>query len=149
MIEAHEISHRSRAWLVVRKLAGGVPAEVRPVAVEWRYDRTDPWAITMLITGTEYEYRFARELLDRGRIEPVGADGHVFVQPLLSQWIEVTARCGCGNGCSSVALFSFDHSEIDTVLEATEQLVPLGAETDAVDEATVDAELARIAYGVA
>ncbi|KFU80991.1 Streptomyces sporulation and cell division protein, SsgA [Amycolatopsis lurida] len=148
MIEAREIFYASRAQLVVRKFGAGGPAMARPVGIDWHYDRADPWAITMRISGTEHVYRFARELLDRGRVEPVGADGHVFVQPLLSQWIEVTVRCACGS-CSQVALLSFEHSEIDTVLDATKQLVPLGAEADQFDEAAVDAELARIAYGVA
>ncbi|MFJ8913404.1 SsgA family sporulation/cell division regulator [Amycolatopsis sp. NPDC102389] len=150
MIDADGVTYPTRARLVVRKFGAGGPAEARPVAIEWHYDRAEPWAITMQLTGTAYVYRFARELLDRGRIEPAGTVGQVFVQPLLSQWVEVTVRCTCGTGtCTSVALFSFDHSEIDNVLDVTEQLVPLGAEADQVDEAAVDAELARIAYGVA
>ncbi|ONF62269.1 SsgA family sporulation/cell division regulator [Amycolatopsis keratiniphila] len=148
MIEAREISYFSRARLIVRKLGADASAQARLVGIEWRYDRADPWAITMLITGTPYVFRFARELLDRGRIEPVGADGFVFVQPLLSQWVEVTVRCGCERNCSS-SLFSFDHSEIDNVLDVTEQLVPLGAEADQVDEAAIDAELARMTSGAA
>ncbi len=148
MLDADGVAYLARARLVVRKLGAGRPVEARQVGIEWRYDRADPWAITMQVVGTEYVYRFARDLLDRGRIEPVGADGFVFVQPLLSQWVEVTVRCGCGN-CTSVTLFSFDHSEIDNVLDVTEQLVPLGAETGQVDPAAVEVELARIAYGVA
>ncbi|WET79262.1 SsgA family sporulation/cell division regulator [Amycolatopsis sp. QT-25] len=148
MIDADGVTYPTYARLVVRKLGEGTRARVGRIGIEWRYDRTDPWAITMQISGTTYAFRFARELLDRGRIEPVGADGFVFVQPLLSQWVEVTVRCGCERNCSS-SLFSFDHSEIDNVLDVTEQLVPLGAEAAAVDEAAVDTELARIANGVA
>ncbi|EMD22894.1 SsgA family sporulation/cell division regulator [Amycolatopsis azurea] len=148
MIDADGVTYPTRARLVVRKLGPTGRAEARPVGIEWRYDRADPWAITMQVIGTEYVYRFARDLLDRGRNEPVGADGFVFVQPLLSQWIEVTVRCNCGTGtCTSVALFSFNHAEIDNVLDVTEQLVPLGAEADQVDPAAVDVELARIVLG--
>ncbi|UUV29116.1 SsgA family sporulation/cell division regulator [Amycolatopsis roodepoortensis] len=148
MIDAREVSFFTAAQLIVRKISGAaIGPEARRITIEWRYDRTDPWAIRMHMPALEAEYRFARELLDRGRIEPTGADGRVFVQPLLSQWVEITLRCNCRK-CPAF-LFSFDHSEIDNVIDATELLVPLGAEADQVDEAAVDAELARIASGAA
>lgn len=127
------VSHYCVARLVAHKLRAGRPPAAMRVPVEFRYTAVDPWAIEVHF-GRKNCWRFARSLLDTGRVEPVG-EGLVRVMPLVGMWVEITSRAS-----GLAVLLSVDRGDIDAALDASEQLVPLGAEDGHVD---LDAELAR------
>lgn len=109
------------------------------VAVTFSYTADDPWAISMdILTDTVLvPWTFARDLLADGLNGPVG-EGDVRVRPA-----ELALRIGLSSP-SGASTLEFDRAKVERLVEQTELLVPLGAESDHVDW---DYALSTLAHG--
>ncbi len=104
------------------------------VPVELIYTAADPWAITLAV-GSRL-WLFARELLAAGLYEPVG-DGDVQVRPDTGGVSgHVVVALSSPSGTADLAL---PRGTVESLLDATEALVPPG--TERLDW---DTEMARL-----
>ncbi|PXY17087.1 hypothetical protein BAY59_36545 [Prauserella coralliicola] len=116
----------------------------RPVQACWRYDITDPYALTLDVDsgpGTlAVRWTFARDLLADGLLRGEG-EGDVYVAPDSESdarvWIVLTSPSGA-------ARLAFSRSVLERVLDLSDQLVPLGSESERIDWGR---ELALLALG--
>jgi hypothetical protein len=95
----------------------------RPVAAVLVYDPADPWAITLVVDGVTW--LFARELLATGLYEPAG-HGDVQVRPDTGGVFgHVVVALSGPSGTADLAL---PRGTVESLLDATEALVPPGHE---------------------
>lgn len=98
------------------------------VPVTFAYATSDPWAVSMLLhTPTVVvPWTFARDLIADGLNQPTG-EGDVTVTPTTGG-IQVDLSSPSGS-----ARLQFGRSPLEKLLEQTELLVPLGAESAHID----------------
>lgn len=139
------VSYFSAGMLIVKRISRATYPSATEVGIEFLFDPADPTAITLIvhihIRGEQLhpQWRFAREMLDHGRVGPVG-DGDVRIAPR-ARWAELCLRLPAAD---RTLVLSVERIDIEGALEATEALVPLAAPDPVPDPAAVDAELAAI-----
>lgn len=145
--------HFFAAALLIEQRIGARTAPIgRQVGIVFRYDRTDPWAITFVV-GAEHlpnrglprtEWRFAREMLDTGRVMAVGGDpGDVRIAPRAHRrFVEIELR---DRAAGRRYTLSVELVDVEAALAVADAIVPLAAEPYVhASSAAVDAELAAI-----
>lgn len=112
-----------------------------PIVSEFIYDPADPYAITLLLRGTDGDvtWSFARDLLAEGCFEPSG-DGDVHVWPCLGTEGEAVVIIELNNDEES-SLLQFPSREVHRFLQNSFAAVPTGQERRHLD---VDAWLRHI-----
>ena len=104
-----------------------------PVFSRWSYVADDPYAVSLSFRperGQWIEWVFARDLLVTGLSEPVGL-GDVRVRPDLSLEEDVfVIELESPDG---YAVVEMRRDEVESFLDATAEVVPLGAESAHVD----------------
>ncbi|MFD5466548.1 SsgA family sporulation/cell division regulator [Kitasatospora sp. NPDC127059] len=115
-----------------------------PVDAELRFDSSLPYAACLAFPltpcrctgdGARVAWYFSRELLNEGRLGPVGS-GDVRIRPGLEGEILITLRGPVGR-----ALVSAPEDLVTAFLSDSFALVPAGSESDHLD---VDAAVARL-----
>lgn len=121
----------------------GIPGDlVVPLAAEFCYDMTDPYAVrlTFSVSGSKpVKWVFARMLLEHGMNRPVGI-GSVVVRPAHSRSnrnMRIVLKAITDDG---VALIGISALEVAEFLRRSYRLVPAGAESLHVD---LDRELEK------
>ncbi|MGH3870508.1 MAG: SsgA family sporulation/cell division regulator [Pseudonocardiaceae bacterium] len=112
-----------------------------PVVTRWTYRTDDPFAVTLEIQtrGNRFvDWVLARELLVSGLYAPAGI-GDVRVRPAQSGKWDVTLVEICS--LDGHAVLEVDRDLLRQFVEATIEVVPLGAESAAVN---MDAEIEKI-----
>ncbi|MEV4602561.1 SsgA family sporulation/cell division regulator [Amycolatopsis sp. NPDC049253] len=103
--------------------------DITPVPARLLYEQGDPWAVTLVLdcgAGGEREWLLGRDLLTEGMLLAVG-EGDVRVTPEDDRvWIELRSPTGR-------AELAFSRASLEKALEATEDLVPPGAEAEFFD----------------
>lgn len=112
-----------------------------PVAAEFAYDATDPFAVSILFTidPVPVRWTFARDLLIEGFYEPTG-DGDVHVWPCLSADGGAVVIIEL-NSPSGEVLVQVNSREMAAFIAPMLALVPLETEGDLLD---LDAVLSEI-----
>jgi hypothetical protein len=112
-----------------------------PLLTRWSYRADDPFAVMMSIsrpTGRWIDWLLSRDLLIAGLAAPSGI-GDVRVAPFTDEEFDVIeVRIGDDEGFASL---EFDRDLIERFLEASFEIVPVGAESGVID---VEAEIAKI-----
>jgi sporulation and cell division protein SsgA len=117
--------------LVVRRVVDGVPRV--PVRAEFRFDPGTPMIVSLTLNpwrGPSVTWRIGRELLSRGLYEESG-EGDVQVWP--TQGDEEDAALLLLLSKATSAVFELPVSAVGVWLTATYRIVPVKAETDALD----------------
>ncbi len=142
------VSFFSAGTLIVQRISRVHRASANKIGIEFHYDPADPAAIVLLLhvhfRGQDIHpaWRFAREMLDHGRVGPVG-EGDVRLAPK-ARWVEFTLRTP---GLDRELLLSVELVDVEAALATSEALVPLTAPDPVPDPDAVDAELAAILAG--
>jgi hypothetical protein len=125
-----------RADLDLRLVLGGDRMVTVPATLAYSPD--EPYAVTALFRTSDGDvtWVFGRDLLEDGMTESVG-EGDVAVWPSATGGAHVI--CLSLASPSGSALLEADLVAVRSFLDASYQLVPLGAEADQLD---IDAELA-------
>jgi sporulation and cell division protein SsgA len=116
----------------------GQPA---PVVTRWSYSAYDPFAVSLAVRTRQdrwVEWLIGRELVITGLDEPAG-EGDVRMRPLTVQGydiVEIEIRSHDGR-----AVLEVDRDLLRSFVDATLEMVPVGAEADRMD---LDGEIARI-----
>jgi len=112
-----------------------------PVFSRWSYVARDPYAVSLSFRaeqGVWIEWVFSRDLLMLGLTEPAGL-GDVRVRPDLSLEDEVfVLELESPDG---YAVVEMRREDVESFLDATDRVVPVGAESEQVD---VDGVIAAI-----
>jgi hypothetical protein len=112
-----------------------------PLLTRWSYRSDDPFAVMMSISrpsGRWIDWLLSRDLLIEGLDAPAGI-GDVRLTPFVDGEFDVLeVRIGDDEGFASL---EFDRDLIERFLEATFDIVPIGAETTMID---VEAEIEKI-----
>jgi hypothetical protein len=115
-----------------------------PVRSRWSYRASEPFTVTAAFQTARdrwVEWLFARELLVEGLREPAGI-GDVRVRPDSSRGVDVlVVEIESPEG---FAFLEMDHEAVEAFLDATADLVPLGAEADYFDVDALIEELTRV-----
>jgi Streptomyces sporulation and cell division protein, SsgA len=113
------------------------------VEADLRYDIADPFAVTACFSTGDSKvlWVFGRDLLNEGRYEPTG-DGDVHVWPCLSARGEAVTIIELSSP-DGEALLQARTLDVNEFLRHTEDLVPLGGESELIDfDAAVERLLA-------
>lgn len=96
------------------------------VRARWTYHTADPYAVTLSLRACRrwVDWRFARELLAAGLRMPAGA-GDVHLAPCFEHLLVLRLDPG---PAQPAALFVLDAGDVEHLLAASYQLVPLGTE---------------------
>jgi Streptomyces sporulation and cell division protein, SsgA len=112
-----------------------------PLLTRWSYRSDDPFAVMMSISrpsGRWIDWLLSRDLLIEGLAGPAGI-GDVRLTPFTDDEFDVLeVRIGDDEGFASL---EFDRDLIERFLEATSDIVPVGAESAMID---VEAEISKI-----
>jgi hypothetical protein len=112
-----------------------------PLLTRWSYRSDDPFAVMMSISrpsGRWIDWLLSRDLLIEGVAGPAGI-GDVRLTPFTDDEFDVLeVRIGDDEGFASL---EFDRDLIERFLEATSDIVPVGAESAMID---VEAEISKI-----
>lgn len=133
------VSHdRVRVELTIRLVRS--PGPSLPLAATMRYDRADPFAVTLDIYSsptTVVTWAFARDLLHEGVYAPAG-EGDVEIWPANLHRGPISLAL---SGPDNRALFEIPRRKVLAFLTHTYAVVPLGAESQHFD---VDAFIAPL-----
>jgi hypothetical protein len=124
--------------LIIRLVQSPGPA--LPLAATMRYDRSDPFAVTLDIHSsptTVVTWTFARDLLHEGVYAPAG-EGDVEIWPANLHGGPLSLAVSSPTGR---ALFELPRKKVSAFLAHTYAVVPLGAESQHFD---VDAFIAPL-----
>jgi len=115
-----------------------------PVLSRLSFLAGEPFAVTVSFRterGRWVEWTFARELLVTGLTDPAGL-GDVRVRPDLSEDESLlTLEIESPDGYAS---FELDREDVETFLESTYELVPLGAESEHFDVEALIEEISNV-----
>ncbi|OXM52603.1 SsgA family sporulation/cell division regulator [Amycolatopsis alba] len=115
-----------------------------PVLSRLSFHAGEPFAVTVSFRterGRWVEWTFARELLATGLTDPAGL-GDVRVRPDLSEDEDMlTLEIESPDGYAS---FELEREDVETFLESTFELVPLGAESEHFDVEALIEEISNV-----
>ncbi|MGY6656810.1 SsgA family sporulation/cell division regulator [Amycolatopsis sp. TRM77291] len=115
-----------------------------PVLSRLSFHAGEPFAVTVSFRterGRWVEWTFARELLVTGLTDPAGL-GDVRVRPDLSEdEALLTLEIESPDGYAS---FELEREDVETFLESTYELVPLGAESEHFDVEALIEEISNV-----
>lgn len=122
-------SYEPRGVVVeTRAFLEGVARDGTLLPVTFAYVASDPYAVSMLIhtAGPAVPWTFARELIADGLNRPTG-EGDVLITPT-AEGVRIGLTSPTG-----VAILKVGRAPLERLIEQTELLVPLGAESEHVD----------------
>ncbi|EMD30159.1 SsgA family sporulation/cell division regulator [Amycolatopsis thailandensis] len=115
-----------------------------PVLSRLSFHAGEPFAVTVSFRterGRWVEWTFARELLATGLTDPSGL-GDVRVRPDLSEDEDMlTLEIESPDGYAS---FELEREDVETFLESTYELVPLGSESEHFDVEALIEEISNV-----
>ncbi|RSM83467.1 SsgA family sporulation/cell division regulator [Amycolatopsis sp. WAC 01375] len=115
-----------------------------PVLSRLSFHADEPFAVTVSFRterGRWVEWTFARELLVTGLTDPAGL-GDVRVRPDLSEdEALLTLEIESPDGYAS---FELEREDVETFLESTYELVPLGSESEHFDVEALIEEISNV-----
>ncbi len=115
-----------------------------PVRSRWSYRADQPFTVTASFQTDRdrwVEWVFSRELLTQGLTESAGV-GDVRFRPIEESGLHMLAvEIESPEG---YALLELDHESVAEFLDATEELVPFGSESEHFDVDALIAELTRV-----
>lgn len=115
-----------------------------PVRSRWSYRADQPFTVTAAFQTDRdrwVEWVFSRELLTQGLTDSSGV-GDVRFRPIEERGLRMlVVEIESPEG---YALLELDHESVAEFLDATEELVPLGSESDHFDVDALIAELTRV-----
>lgn len=115
-----------------------------PVRSRWSYRADQPFTVTAAFQTDRdrwVEWVFSRELLSQGLTDSSGV-GDVRFRPIEERDLRmIVVEIESPEG---YALLELDHESVAEFLDATEELVPLGSESDHFDVDALIAELTRV-----
>ncbi|MFD5243495.1 SsgA family sporulation/cell division regulator [Amycolatopsis sp. NPDC058340] len=115
-----------------------------PVLSRLSFHAGEPFAVTVSFRterGRWVEWTFARELLVTGLTDPAGL-GDVRVRPDLSEdEAMLTLEIESPDGYAS---FELEREDVETFLESTYELVPLGSESEHFDVEALIEEISNV-----
>ncbi|WP_410647075.1 SsgA family sporulation/cell division regulator [Amycolatopsis sp. cmx-4-54] len=115
-----------------------------PVLSRLSFHAGEPFAVTVSFRterGRWVEWTFARELLATGLTDPAGL-GDVRVRPDLSEdEALLTLEIESPDGYAS---FELEREDVETFLESTYELVPLGSESEHFDVEALIEEISNV-----
>jgi hypothetical protein len=115
-----------------------------PVRSRWSYRADQPFTVTAAFQTDRdrwVEWVFSRELLTQGLTDSSGV-GDVRFRPIEERGLRMlVVEIESPEG---YALLELDHEAVAEFMDATEELVPLGSESDHFDVDALIAELTRV-----